>query len=398
MSRLAHAAGSALTLALLLAAGCGGSGGTDHGDGSQHDGATPGDALPGDGGQPGDTGPLPDGTVPADGPPAPSAPRFVGRFESTDGGPIFSFSGSMIETRFAGTGLTLRIDDSSSTGWSNQYTVVVDDGTPTILAVNSSSQQYVLAQGLAAGDHRVVVWKNTEWYEGDAQLLGIDLAAGGAFLPTPAAARRLEFVGDSITCGYGDLGGDQYCNFSPDTESHYLTYAGLTARALGADQVTVCQSGIGAYRDYDGNTSNTMGVLYPLSGGEGAAWDFGRYTPHAVLINLGTNDFATGTPNATAFKSAYLDLVVTIRGKYPNATILLAAGPMLGGSELTTLKGWLADLVTQRATAGDTALAVVEFPTQDGSLGYGCDWHPSADEHEAMATILTGVLRTRLGW
>jgi lysophospholipase L1-like esterase len=398
MSRHACAAGLGLTLALLLVGGCGsGSGGDDGDGGAQHDGTAHGDGLPGDGGPPGDTGPTGDGGG-DDGPPAPAKPRFVGRFESSDGGPIFALSGSMVETRFTGSGLTMRLDDSSDPSASNRYTVVVDQGTPTVIPANTSTQQYVLAQGLGADDHVVVVWKNTEWFEGDAQLLGIDLAAGGAFLPTPAPARRLEFVGDSITCGYGDLGADQNCPFTPATESHYLTYAGLTARALGADQITVCQSGIGMYRDNGGDTNNTMAALYPLSHAYGPTWDFGLYVPHAVVINLGTNDFAQGTPDEAAFKNAYRTFLTYVRGKYATATIILAAGPMLGGSELTTLRTWLDALVTERAGAGDSRFAVVEFATQDGTLGYGCDWHPSAAEHDAMADVLIPALQSRLGW
>jgi lysophospholipase L1-like esterase len=395
MSRHAYAAGFGLFLVLLLVGACGGNGGANDGDGGTgQDGTTHGDGAPQvDGGPPGDTGPTPDGGG-EDGPPAPSAPRFVGRFEGTDAGPVFAYSGSYVETRFNGTGLTLRLDDS---GNQNRYTVVVD-GTATVLSADPAVQQYVLAQGLTAGPHQVFVWKNTEWYEGDAQFLGIDLAAGGSFLPTPAPGRRLEFIGDSITCGYGDLGSDQNCNFSVDTESHYFSYAGLAARALGADQITVCQSGIGVYRDYGGDTTNTMSVIYPLSRAYGPAWDFGLYVPHAVLVNLGTNDFAQGTPDETAFKSAYRDLLSYIRGKYPTALILCAVGPMLGGSEFTTLRTWLNALVAERTGAGDANFAVVEFPTQDGSLGYGCDWHPSAAEHDAMADVLVPILANRLGW
>lgn len=32
-----------------------------------------------------------------------------------------------------------------------------------------------------------------------------------------AAARKIEFIGDSITCGYGNLGTPP-CDFTPDTE------------------------------------------------------------------------------------------------------------------------------------------------------------------------------------
>lgn len=120
--------------------------------------------------------------------------------------------------------------------------------------------------------------------------------------------------------------------------------------------------------------------------------------PHAVVINLGTNDFAQWTPDEAAFKNAYRGFLAYVRGKYANAWLVLAVGPMLGGAEYTTLRTWLNALVAERAGAGDSRAAVIEFPTQDGTLGYGCDWHPSAAEHDAMADLLVPLLQTKLGW
>ena len=341
-----------------------------------------------------------DGAAAADGPPAPAAPRLIVRFDNTDpAAPLFAWSGSAIAARFSGTAITLRLRDPAGAGDPNFYTVVVD-GTERIIAVSAASESYVLADGLAAGDHEVLVWRNTEWFGGETQFVGFDLPGGGQYLPTPAPDRRVEFVGDSITCGYGDLGPDQSCPFSKDTEDHYVSYAGLTARALGADQTTICVSGIGIFQNYGGDQTDTMPGRYvrTMPNRASPAWDFSTWIPQAVVINLGTNDWYSGTLAADSFQGPYRDFLAFVRGRYPEAAILCAVGPMLAGSQYSTTRDWLTELIAERAAAGDTRVSLVEFGTQDGSLGFGCDWHPSVATHEQMAGHLTDVLRQTLGW
>ena len=59
--------------------------------------------------------------------------------------------------------------------------------------------------------------------------------------------RRLLFIGDSITAGYGVLCNDSAAPFTPDTESAYHTYAAVAARALNADAHVIAYSGKGAH-------------------------------------------------------------------------------------------------------------------------------------------------------
>ena len=51
---------------------------------------------------------------------------------------------------------------------------------------------------------------------------------------------------------------------------------------------------------------------------------------------------------------------------------------------------------------GDEKLVTFDMGTQnlgaDGKVPTGCDWHPSAADHERMAGILEQQLSTNLGW
>ena len=65
-------------------------------------------------------------------------------------------------------------------------------------------------------------------------------------------SRKIEFIGNSITCGYGNEGTNKFQGFEYETENHYYSYAAITARNLKAQHWVVARSGIGAYRNYNG--------------------------------------------------------------------------------------------------------------------------------------------------
>ncbi len=63
--------------------------------------------------------------------------------------------------------------------------------------------------------------------------------------PPEPRQRRLLFIGDSITAGYGVLCNDSVGPFSPETESAFHAYAAVAARALEADAHVIAYSGKG---------------------------------------------------------------------------------------------------------------------------------------------------------
>ena len=188
--------------------------------------------------------------------------------------------------------------------------------------------------------------------------------------------------------------------FSTASENYSHTYAALTSQALGAEQVAVAISGIGVYRDYSGSRLDTMNDMYlrALPTLSADWWDFSRWVPDAVIINLGTNDFATGDPGRAAFTTAYQSLIAQVRAKSPSALIVVGLGPMLSSGALTQARSYLTGLVADLNAASDTRVKLLEFPNQDSSGSYGCDYHPSAATHQQMADQLATFLRAQLGW
>jgi lysophospholipase L1-like esterase len=378
-----------------------GTGGTLSTGGRTGSGGTPGAG----GATPlGDAGPAPDATAgPETGGVGPdggeAGVRLLGRFDVTDATkPGFSWSGSGMLARFQGTGASLRIDGSP-----NFFTVVVDGTVAAqVLKVTSGTTKYTLATGLPAGEHAIEVWKRTEGTQGDNRFLGIDVTDGQLLAPVAAPDRRIEIYGDSISAGYGLDGKGPNCSWSADTENHYLTYGALTARELGADLHTIAWSGIGMYRNYGeaGPSSENMPAVYAriLASKSSPTWDFSTWQPHAVIINLGTNDASTSGDPGTPYRTNYLEFVRTLRDKYPDTFFVLTIGPMLDGSALAAIKGHIQAVIQTRGSEGDSKMSFLEFPVQSQDDGLGCDWHPSAKTNAKMAALLVAELKQRLGW
>jgi lysophospholipase L1-like esterase len=329
--------------------------------------------------------------------PAPAGVRFVGRVDASVPEAVrFAWSGVGVVARFSGTALGVRLDGGQ------QYTVVIDGEVGPKLTSTGGVDN--LATGLAAGEHRVEIYRRTEANQGESTFRGFTIEGGELLAPPPAAERRIEIIGDSISCGYGNEGADRDCEFTPDTENHYLTYGAIAARNVGAELSTIAWSGKGVvcnYGDDPGGCVDPMPIYFDraLPGSAVSRWDFALYQPQAVVINLGTNDLSTTVdPTEQDFVAAYVALLERVRTAYPDALILCTVGPLLGGADLTTARAYIASAVQQRTNAGDASVQTFDLAPTDPNDGFGCDYHPSLRTHEVMAEVLTSVLTAELGW
>ncbi len=332
-------------------------------------------------------------------------PIAVGRTVATeDGGVRFSWSGTGATLRFRGT--TVAADMTE--GGSNQYLVLID-GVPSQAKINPEQGRSIvtLARNLNEGEHTVTLYKLTEPLVGTATLHGFVIEAGGDVLPIePPNSKRIEILGDSISAGYGNEGTDETCGFSPETENHYLTYGAIAARQLGARLSTIAWSGKGVFSNR-GSTSDkdTLPVLWDQAlPQEKVAHDFSEEEPDAVVINLGTNDFAPEVPDFSPFGPAFDAFVETVRTKYRKAHIFIMMGPLLtdgypeGRQAYTKARAALTALVERRVEKGDTQLHFFEVERATAEEGFGCDWHPSAKTHERMAKALVEQLKAHAGF
>jgi hypothetical protein len=365
---------------------------------------TPGAAGTGGGGAPADAGAEVMGDAPqergdaasggdaADASDAGGVPgvRFVGRFDRADAkGPRFAWSGSGLIAAFDGTSVGVKL------GGGQQYTVVLD-GVVKPKLVPASAATTMIASGLPSGRHVVELYRRTEPEWGEAQFLGFDLGAGTLLPPPPAPPRRLEVIGDSISTGFGDEGTDP-CPYTIDTQNHYVTWEAVAARAVGAELITTAWEGKGLVCNVgDGPCTMPFPTYYDrtLPMRADSTWDFASWQPHAVVINLGTNDFSSAVdPTPKQFADGYVAFLRHLRANYKDALILLTCGPMLGTTELQKVKDGMATAI---ATLADPRIKSFDLAIQTGPTG--CAGHPNVATQQKMGDTLVAQLHKELGW
>lgn len=184
--------------------------------------------------------------------------RYVGRTETTGGSVSFDWSGTYFECRFTGGSLAVRVSDTKR----NYYNLTLDGHDAGIVATFGTDSLVVLTEGLGEGEHTLRMQKRTEGEQGRTTLHAFRLARNGRLLPAPPSpGRHIEFIGNSLTCGYGTEGRSKDEPFEPETENCDKAFGCIVARYFGADYTLIAHSGRGAARNYgDRNTvsENTM--------------------------------------------------------------------------------------------------------------------------------------------
>ena len=326
--------------------------------------------------------------------------EYTGRIDFTDPlAPTFSYSGVSVRACFTGTSVGMILDDNTG---QNFYQIILDGKLMEKVNISKGKKTYSIADRLKDTIHEVEVFKLTEEMFGKTKFLGFVVNKGCNLVSISDKRTRLfEFIGNSITCGYGNEGtlGEK---FGPTTENHYLTYAAITSRNFHARHMAVCKSGIGIYRNYNGPlTGNTdcMTNLYTrvFLYDENPKYSFAE-KPDIVCINLGTNDFSTTGGDSARYVNNYFRLIDTLQTKYYMPDIICLLGPMVTDSTLTNLRGYLKFIVDSAGNNGKGNVYFFEMSHQTGDLGIGIDYHPTVAQHRRNAEELTEFIKSIKGW
>lgn len=327
--------------------------------------------------------------------------EYVGRIDfSNPERPAFNFPGTEIRANFEGTSLKMMARPMSG-----YFMVQIDSCEAFKVSFNSPADSVVtLATALPDKEHSVRVAYAMEGLETHPEFWGFILDEDCDVLrPTPLPDRRIEFIGNSITCAYGVESTEASAPFEYATENHFYSYATRVSDALHAIHTSISRSGIGVYRNYNGPKTGDKVCMpqefkHTLFADTTRQWDFSRWQPDVVCINLGTNDFSTNNYDASLYEKAYGNFLAEVRKVYPKAKIVLLSGPMLGEKENSIEKGVLDRLQKRCAKKGDKAIYRFDFTPQTGSLGYGASWHPSFKQQAFMAQELTSFIKGIMNW
>lgn len=270
--------------------------------------------------------------------------------------------------------------------------------------------RWLLSEGennleLFAGDegvHSCRIVKLSENMRGKAALLRLE--TDGEFLPPLSSEkkRNIEFIGDSITCGFGNEAPGRDSLFDTREENGWISFGAVCARKLDAEFSMVSVSGIAACAaKYPLFPAKNMEDIYEYTdlycdercGVTPEKWSFAD-RPDDVVINLGTNDSARVWANpdlakadeeAEWFTEKYTAFLRAVRACRPASRILCILGPM---------DYFLYDRI-------EKAVALYRAETGDGNIrafklrgvnliteGFGAVSHPSAKTHQRMGLEL----------
>lgn len=346
----------------------------------------------------------------------------LGRTFMLDDCRVLSLSGSGVEFKYTGTKLTVTFygdsttitDDNVPQPWRDQarVAVIVDGITQLDTVIKKPKETFEvcgLDESIPAAGHVVRILKLSEPRMSTAGLGEIRILAQGPAEPTPLKDKYIEFIGDSITCGYGVDVPNELHPFSTGTENVTKSFSYRTATKLDADFSMVSYSGHGLTSGYtpDPNVPKLEELIQPYYDifsysyntfrglkMEDRKWDFAsERKPDIIVINLGTNDDSyvqQDEAKRQAFGKAYVSFLEKVHSLNPFSKIVVAFG-LMGDALFETEKEAVENF--KKNSGFEDVYAMRLTPQDPEANGYGADWHPSPASHEVAAKELTKFIK-----
>lgn len=321
--------------------------------------------------------------------------QLVGRTDlSNPRQPRFWAPGVYFKGQFKGDSAFLVVNDEILWGTKHNYVTIQFEGEdPIRFRLKTKSDTVLLKPKQKKAAHEFIFCKDTESNIGYCEIGGI-LCEG--LLPLKSLPnRRIEFIGNSITCSAGSDASVIPCGKGQWEDQHnaYTGYGPLTARMLKAQWQLTAVSGIGLMHSCCGMKIIMPQVFDKISlHNDAIQWDFARYQPDIVTVCLGQND---GVQDSTTFCSRYIDFLKTLRSHYPGAQIVCLTSPMADSNLNKVQRNYLPSIIASVNKQGDKKVSFYFFKKIYNS---GCDFHPDLKEHSMIAQELTKYLRGLMKW
>lgn len=232
----------------------------------------------------------------------------------------------------------------------------------------------------------VKVVKITEAAMSYAGLSGIRIK-GGSLIPFGEIEDnriKVEFIGDSITCGYGVHGAAE-SEYTIREEDGECSYAAFMVQKMNWNARWISASGYGAFVEYTGNPERNVPKLYPY-----VNWFLdkekkikkGEFEPEYIFVNLGTNDSRHLYRNEIqeGFLTAYEDFLKLLKEYHPEAVILCLLGTVCKNTFPYVKK-----VVEKVKEKGLERIYSFELPYHNVAVDGMASCHPSVATHKKDA-------------
>ena len=307
--------------------------------------------------------------------------------DAAAGGKTYQWPGIYFEAQFSGPEVIVRFDDNA-----NNFNVIVDGRNRMI--VRKPGQTDITIDNLGPGPHSIRLEKRSETQHATGRFIGFAVPSAADIRPAPPARpRQIEFIGDSLTAGYGNTSafGDCHGDDVFETTDTQEAFGPLIARHYDADYRIEAYSGAGLVRNSGGRTPDfhmTDLIARPILDQPGA--DPSSWAPQVVVINLGGNDFNSPVqagekwPDPASlgldYRTSYVAFVKTLRTRYPKAEILLSTTT----DKIPFLPALVDTVFADLKASGVTGIDRINWPAMQRTA---CDRHPNIRDDAAIAQL-----------
>ncbi|MGX5688772.1 SGNH/GDSL hydrolase family protein [Arcticibacter tournemirensis] len=299
-----------------------------------------------------------------------------------------------VKVGFTGANCEIVVNDEVLYGKSHNYiSVVIDDMPAKRIKLTGKVNRIKVAENLGGKHHTMLLCKSTESNIGYIEFAGI--YCGGLWHLPKEPSRKIEFIGNSITCGTGSDTSGYKCGNGEWYDQHnaYMSYGPVTARALDARWQLTAFSGIGLMKSCCEIKVVMPDIFDKINLLDNKlVWDFKKFQPDVVTVCLGQND---GVQDSAVFCSEYLKFIHRLRAYYPSSTIICLSSPMADTQLFEVQKEYLLSISAAASRQGDRAVYSYFFSKRYHN---GCGDHPSLSEHQQIAEELALFIKKVKHW
>ncbi|SEN85385.1 GDSL-like Lipase/Acylhydrolase [Flavobacterium sp. CF108] len=254
-------------------------------------------------------------------------------------------------------------------------------------------------------EHHLEIYKNTEAQSGNILFAGTTAKLTSI---SSKKKKKIEFIGDSITCGAASDPSDIPCDKGEYMDHHngYYAYGPTLSRTIGVDYLMSCVSGIGIYRNWNDENKDEAIMpdiyqnLYLTKDVSKPKYDF-AFQPNIISIALGTNDFSGGDGkkerlpfNPEKYVSNYINFIKMLYEHNPNVQIVITNSPMVGGERAVVFENCLNKV--KNAFAEDKTHKPIQIFKFKPMTPKGCTGHPDVADHKVLAEEYAPFLKKLL--